>query len=150
MKRVALFVFALLLSTLSTVFIMRFDKAEDNGNAAVANIAEVRRLVTDKTEYEVGEPIMVTAWTPDLSDKILLASVEGNIVLRWKLVGEAPSDGLAASGNGSGIPVDITQGKIPGAASSSAYKNLPAGHYVVYLQNYNNTERVSQIYITIK
>ena len=151
MKRVALCILALLLSALSTVAIVRYENTEDRDNegADVIHIAEVRRMITDKTEYEVGEPIMVTAWTPDLSDKILLISVSDATSLRWKRVGASAGDGVAASGNGSGVPVDITTGKIPGAASNSAYKNLPAGKYVVAMQDNNNTN-VIQVFITIK
>lgn len=150
MKRVAIIVLAFLLSTLSTVFILQFDDTLDKDSADVISVAETRRLVTDKTEYEVGEPIMVTVWTPDLSDKIVLFSKDGLVALRWSYVGESYEDGAAVSGNGSGVPMDITKGRIPGAAANSAYKNLPAGEYVVRLERKGEVNWPVQVYITIK
>ena len=152
MKRVALCILALLLSTLSTVAIVRYENTEDRDNegADVIHIAEVRRMVTDKTEYEVGEPIMVTAWSYDLSDTVILMSVADKKALRKKYIGEVFGMSVASCGNGSGVPMDITQGDRPSGASSSAYVDLPAGEYIVMMQDKNNINRIAQVYITIK
>lgn len=150
MKRIVVIILALLLSTLSTAAVLQLDGILNKDSTDAISVAETRRFVTDKTEYEVGEPIMVTAWSYDLSDTVILMSVADKKPLRKKYIGEVFGISAAACGNGSGVPMDITQGDRPSAASSSAYVDLPAGEYIVMMQDKNNTNRIAQIYITIK
>ncbi len=106
--------------------------------------AETALLATDKTEYEIGEAIMVTA-TGSGKDWVGIYYPDGKNSLYWAYI-----DTGADKGVGSGVAFDITHAP---NKNGSAPATLPAGEYIVRLMP-NDTSDLSktlaQINITIK
>lgn len=122
---------------------------------AVERVGDIRRLITGKTTYEEGEPIMVTAWSTNEAEKIVLYYIDeyGVYDMRWcrvgfAMYGESNVD-ESSSGKGSGVPVDISSGLVTEAASLDFPGSLPVGNYVVVLCNEDQTVRYCQVPITI-
>ncbi len=106
--------------------------------------AETAILTTDKTEYEVGEAIMVSA-VGSGKDWVGIYYPDGKNSLYWAYI-----DASASLGVGSGVAFDITHAP---NKNGSAPATLPAGDYIVRLMP-NDTSDLSkalaQINITIK
>ena len=99
------------------------------------NVSVGRRIVTDKTVYVEGEPIMVTAWSPNPTDLVSIGIVgDRPDRIRTQYVG--PNPGLvnpAQDGNGSGTTFDIRQSYVLNSDYAREYQDLPAGRYVIYM-----------------
>lgn len=134
--------------TLGNIFSEKKEERSD-----IAYIGPTPNLMTDKTVYKVGEPIMVTYTTDNLMDRICITLVsDPKQQIRWCYIGAGYDGDPLSDGNGSGVPVDITTRHVTGAYSGSEWASFPAGEYVVFVfpasgGNVNVTERV---YITIE
>lgn len=122
---------------------------QDEGS--VESVGNIRRLIASKSEYAVGEEIMVTAWSFTDSDQVVLYSLDGNKPVRWCRVGmNKDENSVLTRGSGSGKPVDIGSRNVPGAAKGTAWAGqLPAGEYVVYLASESGAIRYCSVPLTI-
>lgn len=147
-KRVGMIFLALLLGACTIVSVVKLKKAMEPADSEVMRLEEERRMITDKSEYAVGDPIMVTVWTPDESDQVYMIALDsGNAMVRQSRVGERiPTNGNDVGGNGSGHAFDITQGKV----LSTAWTDLPAGRYMLILFDHGMVSRFAKVQITIK
>ncbi len=101
--------------------------------------AETSLLTADKTEYEVGEAIMVTA-TGSGKDWVGIYYPDGKNSLYWAYI-----DANADKGVGSGVAFDITHAP---NKNGSAPATLPAGEYIIRLMP-NDTSDLSLALATI-
>ncbi len=109
--------------------------------SAISAFAEGELLKTDKTEYTVGDAIMVTA-TGSGKDWAGIYYPDGTNSLYWAYIDASTSGGV-----GSGVAFDITSAKKNGSAPAT----LPAGDYIIRLMP-NDTSDISKALaeITIK
>ena len=106
------------------------------------NKFEYAPVVTDKTVYNVGEPIMITATGAD-KDWVGIAAVDATETLRWWYVAEV----------GEGVAINALDNAAIQAGTGDATGNLPAGdYYVVWVpndQSMNGAEGLCRYPITI-
>ena len=89
------------------------------------NKFEYAPVVTDKTVYNVGEPIMITA-TGAGTDWVGIAAVDATETLRWWYVASV----------GEGVAINALDNAAIQAGTGDATGNLPAGdYYVVWVPN---------------
>ncbi len=100
---------------------------------SISVFAEGEILTSDKTEYIVGEAIMVTA-VGSGKDWVGIYYPDGSNSLYWAYI-----DASASGGVGSGVAFDITAAK----KNSSAPSTLPAGDYIIRLMP-NDTSDISK------
>jgi len=118
----------------------RFQR-EDESYAT--NVSIEHRILTDKTEYVEGEPIMVTAWSSTPTDMVVIAPTSNmSRKIRWYYLGPTfPNhDSEEMCGLGSGIAYDIRNAY----QADADLGDIPAGDYVIYLKN--RQASVDQIY----
>ena len=89
------------------------------------NKFEYAPVVTDKTVYNVGEPIMITA-TGAGKDWVGIAAADATETLRWWYVADV----------GEGVAINALDNAAIQAGTGDAIGNLPAGdYYVVWVPN---------------
>ncbi len=89
------------------------------------NKFEYAPVVTDKTVYNVGEPIMITATGAD-KDWVGIAAADAAETLRWWYVADV----------GEGVAINALDNTAIQAGTGDATGNLPAGdYYVVWVPN---------------
>ena len=89
------------------------------------NKFEYAPVVTDKTVYNVGEPIMITATGAD-KDWVGIAAADAAETLRWWYVADV----------GEGVAINALDNAAIQAGTGDATGNLPAGdYYVVWVPN---------------
>ena len=94
------------------------------------NKFEYAPVVTDKTVYNVGEPIMITATGAD-KDWVGIARTDETTTIRWWYVADA----------GSGVAINALDNAAIQAGTGDAAGNLPAGdYYVVWVPNDQNMD----------
>ena len=107
-----------------------------------ANAFEYAPVVTDKTVYNVGEPIMISA-TGAGKDWVGIAAVDATETLRWWYVADV----------GEGVAINALDNAAIQAGTGDATGNLPAGdYYVVWVpndQSMNGAEGLCRYPITI-
>lgn len=110
----------------------RFQR-EDESYAT--NVSSDRRIVTDKTVYVEGEPIMVTAWSPNPMDMVVITPVdESTARVRWYYVSPViGSQQSAMQGPGSGGTCDIREAFLSKSETATAFQDIPAGEYIIYM-----------------
>ena len=106
------------------------------------NKFEYAPVVTDKTVYNVGEPIMITATGAD-KDWVGIAAADATETLRWWYVASV----------GEGVAINALDNAAIQAGTGDATGNLPAGdYYVVWVpndQSMNGAEGLCRYPITI-
>ena len=106
------------------------------------NKFEYAPVVTDKTVYNVGEPIMITATGAD-KDWVGIAAADATETLRWWYVADV----------GEGVAINALDNAAIQAGTGDATGNLPAGdYYVVWVpndQSMNGAEGLCRYPITI-
>ncbi len=106
------------------------------------NKFEYAPVVTDKTVYNVGEPIMITATGVD-KDWVGIAAADATETLRWWYVADV----------GEGVAINALDNAAIQAGTGDAIGNLPAGdYYVVWVPNdqaMNGAEGLCRYPITI-
>ncbi len=117
---------------------------------------EIKGLTTDKTDYKVGEPIMVTA-SGGLKDWVGIGLLNHSstyklTTIRWRYITHN-SGNPGTTGYGSGETFDIAQAQIIND-NVLPYADLPAGEYVIYLVANNGSadsasSESTYIYITV-
>ena len=137
MKRLVAFILVLS-SLLSCIFIAvqlsdRLHKEEES-YATNVNVG-VHRIVTDKSVYVEGEPILVTAWSPNSTDKVNIAPLSAVVAsIRWYYVGWCPDiTDSAKIGPGSGLAYDIRQAHLVNNSNVTSWQDIPAGEYILFM-----------------
>ena len=101
----------------------------------IRNDGEIRRIITDKSVYVEGEPIMVTAWSPNPTDLVSIGLIDAVPArIRSRYIGPYP--GIAnthMNGEGSGSSFDMRQAYALSDANAQSFKDIPAGKYVIYM-----------------
>lgn len=114
------------------------------GDSATPDTPSEKALTTNKTEYVVGEPILVTATGEGLDWVGLYLrtdTLETDQSIRWYYV--------AKDGNKSGGEKNIRTAE--GTNSSrAAYANVPAGEYTIYLCANDKWDVIAKVDITVK
>ncbi len=113
--------------------------------AVLPVMAEERTLTTDKTVYEAGEPIYVTA-TGSGTDWIGLyeanPTAQKTSAAYWYYI--------AQDGHSSGDTVDIHNADYVNASDCPHMMGIPAGEYKIVLCPNNGYEIAKEVYITVK
>ncbi len=109
---------------------------------------ETPRLSLDKTEYEVGDPILVTAygegtdWVALYAASDVVEANSGYAAAYWYYV--------ADNGHTSGETFDLQFADHIDAAARPELVGIPAGEYQVVLHSNNTYDIIERIYFTVK
>ncbi len=109
---------------------------------------ETPRLSIDKTEYEVGDPIYVTAYGEGYDWIALYAATDiveansGYAAAYWYYV--------AQEGHASGETMDLQFADHIDAAARPELVGIPAGDYQVVLHSNNSYDIIERIFFTVK
>ena len=123
-------------ATIDIAYFAFFDTEEK------ANRYEYAPVVTDKTTYVVGEPIMISA-TGTGTDWVGIAAVDATETLRWWYVESV----------GAGVAINALNNSAVQPGTGAAIGDLPAGeYYVVWVPNdqaMNGAEGLCRYLITV-
>ena len=126
----------------------RFQR-EDESYAT--NVSSDRRIITDKTVYVEGESIMVTAWSPNIEDMVIICPKNnGPQRIRWYYIGSWPgTQETNMFGPGSGQSNDIRRAFLSGSVGASDLQDIPPGEYTVYMTDGSTDNIPVYCYTTI-
>ena len=131
-----------------------------SGNAIKADAVETGTLSTAhmsiaKNEFNVGEPILVTAKVDTVGAKDWVGIVRKDRTwesIRWRYVDEV-TDSSESTGFGSGAVIDVKLGQpVTKSEDYETYKNIPAGeYYVIFVKANGSASNASEMLpITVK
>ena len=151
MKRALALILVLVEIVTMVLFACSISNQVKEKESKVTKVSIDRRIITDKTVYVEGEPILVTAWSPDPMDMVVITPVdESTERVRWYYVSPViGSQQSAKQGPGSGGTCDIREAFLSTSAAASDFQDIPAGEYIIYMIPSTGDMSVLYCYTTI-